>query len=48
MTQALISIPTSKVPSFTSRVGAIDQAVSQEILAFGRSIGGNLALVANL
>jgi len=48
LTQALISIPTSEVPSFTSRVPAIDTAVSQEILAFGRSIGGNLSLVANL
>jgi hypothetical protein len=31
-----------------TRIADIDQAVSQEILAFGRAIGGDLTLVANV
>jgi len=48
LTQALISIDVTDVPSFPGRIPDIDKAVSQEIIAFGKSIGGNLSLVANL
>jgi len=48
LTQALITINPTNVPSFPGRIPAIDMALSQEILAFGRAIGGDLSLVANI
>jgi len=47
ITQALVTIDPNDAPSFPGRIPAIDKAISQEILAFGKAIGGNLSLVAN-
>jgi len=47
-TQAIDTINRAHVPSFAGRIPAIDTAFSQQILAFGKAIGGNLSLVSNL
>jgi hypothetical protein len=47
-TQAIDTVNRAHVPSFAGRIPAIDTAFSQQILAFGKAIGGTLSLVSNL